>query len=328
MELFEKYYNCYYQVIRHILMEAESSPVTEKRMRELSELYGYQESALAIVPKLLDGTWPFLSSSGCTVLTHPDVLKPGALPLTKVQKSWLSALLKDPRIRLFLTEEQYGEAAFWLSGTDPLFSWKDFHFFDTYEDRDPYEDTEYKTRFHIILNALQNRQALFIAYENRKGESSVREAAPYQLQYSSRDGKFRLCCLERSGKQFSKNTILNLGRILACHPSHEKVPETAALRSFLPVRRCEEPVVLEIGGERNSLERCMLHFANYEKRTRYNEETKTWICSLYYDMADETELLIEILSFGPVIRVLGPDSFLEQIRARVTRQHELFYKPI
>ena len=54
MELFEKYYNCYYQVVRHILMEAESSPVTEKRMRELSEHYGYQESALAIVPKLFN----------------------------------------------------------------------------------------------------------------------------------------------------------------------------------------------------------------------------------------------------------------------------------
>ena len=71
-----------------------------------------------------------------------------------------------------------------------------------------------------------------------------------------------------------------------------------------------------------------MHFANYEKRTRYQEETRTWICSLYYDTADETELLIEILSFGPVIRVLGPDSFLEQIRTRVIRQHELFYKPI
>lgn len=328
MELFEKYYNCYYQVVRHILMEAETSPVTENRMRELSERYGYQESALAIVPKLSDGTWPFLASSGCTVLTHPDALKPGALPLTKLQKSWLSALLEDPRIRLFLTEEQYKEAALWLSGTKPLFSRDDFHFFDAYEDKDPYEDAEYQKRFHTILDALQSRKALIIAYENRKGESSVREAAPYQLQYSSRDGKFRLCCLERSGKQFSKNAILNLGRILACHPSHEKVPETAALRSFQPVHRCKEPVVLEIGGERNSLERCMLHFANYEKRTRYQEETKTWICSLFYDMADETELLIEILSFGPVIRVLGPDAFLEQIRARVIRQHELFYKPI
>ena len=51
--------------------------------------------------------------------------------------------------------------------------------------------------------------------------------------------------------------------------------------------------------------------------------TDTWICSLYYDPADETELLIELLSFGPVIRILGPERFLSQVRERVRRQHEL-----
>lgn len=71
----------------------------------------------------------------------------------------------------------------------------------------------------------------------------------------------------------------------------------------------------------------MLHFANYEKHTHYDEENKVWISSIYYDLADETELLVEILSFGPVIRVLGPESFLAQVRERVKRQHELFYSP-
>ena len=48
------------------------------------------------------------------------------------------------------------------------------------------------------------------------------------------------------------------------------------------------------------------------------------ICSIYYDKADETELLIDILSFGPVVRVLGPEPFLGLIKARVRRQHRLF----
>lgn len=39
------------------------------------------------------------------------------------------------------------------------------------------------------------------------------------------------------------------------------------------------------------------------------------ICSIYYDKADETELLIDILSFGPVVRVLGPEPFLGLIKA-------------
>ena len=85
-------------------------------------------------------------------------------------------------------------------------------------------------------------------------------------------------------------------------------------------------MVLKISGERNSLERCMLHFANYEKHTEYDEENGCWLCSIYYDSADETELLIDVLSFGPVVKVLGPESLLAQVKERVKRQHELLYR--
>lgn len=69
----------------------------------------------------------------------------------------------------------------------------------------------------------------------------------------------------------------------------------------------------------------MLHFANYEKHTEYDEDHKCWLCSIYYDLADETELLIDILSFGPVVQVLEPKTFVGQVRERVRRQHELLY---
>ena len=55
--------------------------------------------------------------------------------------------------------------------------------------------------------------------------------------------------------------------------------------------------------------------------TEYDEEQGCYLCSIYYDRTDETELLIDILSFGPVVQVLGPASFLEQIKERVRRQH-------
>lgn len=46
----------------------------------------------------------------------------------------------------------------------------------------------------------------------------------------------------------------------------------------------------------------MLQFANYEKHTEFDEERKCWICSIYYDKADETELLIDIC---PSVRWCG-----------------------
>ena len=63
----------------------------------------------------------------------------------------------------------------------------------------------------------------------------------------------------------------------------------------------------------------MLHFSNYEKRTRKIDED-TWECLIYYNRSMETELLIEILSFGPTVKVTGPDSFVALVKERLKRQ--------
>ena len=59
MELFHKIYSCYYNVVRHILDEAGHSPITRQDMEDICRAYGFQESALSIIPKLTDGTWAF-----------------------------------------------------------------------------------------------------------------------------------------------------------------------------------------------------------------------------------------------------------------------------
>ena len=58
----------------------------------------------------------------------------------------------------------------------------------------------------------------------------------------------------------------------------------------------------------------MLHFANYEKNTRKLSED-TYECLIYYNQSMETELLIEVLSFGPMITVLGNEKFLHSLKA-------------
>ena len=81
-------------------------------------------------------------------------------------------------------------------------------------------------------------------------------------------------------------------------------------------------MTVEIIDVRNALERAMLHFANYEKETRQISDTVYHMkCS--YNKSDETEVLIRILSFGPMLRVLEPASFVKQINERLLRQAKL-----
>lgn len=327
MELFEKIYGCYYQVMTHLLAEAAKSPLSQKQMEEIINRYGYQESFLTILPKLKGGSWALLQEQENG--TYASLLSaPPKLPLTDLQKKWIQSLLSDPRISLFLNDEEIALFRESLADVSPLFSQADFYYFDQYKDGDPYTSASYREIFQMILKALSQKKALFIAYPNRKLDTVVYEAAPYQLQYSAKDNKFRLLCLSFHHGHFSRQMTLNLGKIKACCFSKKQVPCEIDRLRFQASQKSLEPVEIEISGERNSLERCMLHFANYEKHTEYSEEKQVYLCSIYYDLADETELLIDVLSFGPVIRVLGPEHFVKQIQSRVCRQHDLLYQKL
>lgn len=66
----------------------------------------------------------------------------------------------------------------------------------------------------------------------------------------------------------------------------------------------------------------MLHFANYEKNTT-KIDNNTYECLIYYNKSMETELLIEVLSFGPMLIVKGNEWFLKKLKERLTRQMAL-----
>ena len=325
--LFDKVYGCYYRAVRGILKEAAQKPLSAGRMDEIVRACGFQESALTILPKIKEGIWAFgemdVQGNFCSAVSHIPLL-----PLTYLQKSWLKALLSDARISLFVEEEERKRLERELQGVEPLYSEEDFYYFDRYLDGDDYASPEYRKNFRTALSALRGGKPLFVAYAGKRRDIAgcvTHEELPVRMQYSSKDDKFRLCCLEWYGGSFSREVLFNMARIRACHISRRET-KTALNRPHFPQGlRCEEPVTIAISGERNSLERCMLHFANYEKHTEFDEKRGEYICSIYYDRADETELLVELLSFGPVIRILGPEPFLAQARERVKRQHELLY---
>ena len=81
-------------------------------------------------------------------------------------------------------------------------------------------------------------------------------------------------------------------------------------------------MVTEITDERNARERAMLQFSYLAKKTERIGE-KTYRMTLYYRQEDETELVIKLLSFGPVLKVVEPETFVSLIRERIDRQYSL-----
>lgn len=322
MELFSEIYNCYFQIVDEICKAAQNTPISEKEMLTLAARFGYEESGFMIVPKLINN-WNLLEPTQEGYLSKIDNLE--VLPLTILQKRWLKTILSDQRMGLFLEEAQIAILNTYLQDVAPLFSQEDFYYYDRFQDGDDYSSPEYKRHFRTLLEAIRNKEYVDIRFNSRRGNAISRSYLPCRIEYSAKNDKFRLLSIAEQHITKQKVEVINLSRINQITLLGKHFSESLNLKEALQSSYYKEPVKLLITTKRNTLERTMLHFANYEKQTRKLDES-TYECLIYYNSMMETELLIEILSFGPTIKVISPEDFLTKVKERVHKQMLLLQK--
>ena len=232
-----------------------------------------------------------------SALAIPAALKSGTWPL--LDQEYHSILHHKPTMPLTMLQKRWLKALLsdprialfdpdttGLEDVDPLYAQDTFILFDQYADGDPYGDTGAR---HSI------------------------ECIPYRLEYSAKDDKFRLLA---TGKR-RLNTI-NMARVRSCELLDAYDPKSITL----PQENSEELVML-LHDERNGLERVLLHFSHFEKETQKLAD-RLYQIRLRYDKDDETELLIRVLSFGPVLEVIEPSAFVTLMRKRIAVQKQRF----
>ena len=374
MELFSEIYSCYYQLLRHIL--CSQNALTMQEIREQISQEGFGESMLSIIPKLEDGSWNLFKKDGD--LYRSKISSAFTVPLSALEKSYLKALLLDPRIGLFLDREQVEYLQNALAAVSPLWKPEQFYCFDRFSDGDPYADENYRSCFRTLLQAQKQNRYVDIDYTSPKGNRLHHHYVPARLEYSVKNDKFRLLALQPASSSFAlrsrgknrnlahwktdaplmncaalqstqensvdscpknnlsradastlrhaqettnfKLEILNISRIRSVSLLEKRLPAPADLNAIIRRTYYREPLKLRIVNRRNALERAMLHFANYEKNTTKIDED-TYECLIYYNQGMETELLIEVMSFGPMLQVIGNDRFLNLLKNRLHRQY-------
>lgn len=314
MELFSEIYSCYYQVLRHLLSSQNALTIEEIRKQVFGE--GFGESLLSIIPKLESGAWDLFERNGDLYVSKiaPNFL----MPLSSLEKSYLKALLSDSRIGLFLNEGQLGTLSQMLDSVTPLWKPGQFYYYDQFADGDPYLDSGYRKIFRTLLSAQKRSQYVDINYNSPTGNRVHHYYVPARLEYSVKNDKFRLLALKHTKDSFRLET-LNVARIQSAILTEQTLDTQVDLNAFIKNSYYKEPLKLHIANRRNALERAMLHFANYEKNTR-KLDSDTYECLIYYNQAMETELLIEVLSFGPMLTVIGNEKFLRSLKARLQNQ--------
>lgn len=321
MELFSEIYNCYYQIMKSIL--TNPSPFTLAELRTSISQTGYEESLLYLIPKLTSGEWNLMECKKDIFLSR--IAEDFYVPLTALQKAYIKTILQDERIQLFLDEAECSRLQSLFAEVPVLWKPDDFYYYDRFSNKDDYASPDYRQHFRTLVSAISNRQYVDISYEARGSHRVHHHYLPCRLEYSIKNDKFRLLAVSQADREKNRVEILNLERM-------KDVTLLPAFASQLPdinerIRSSyyKEPVRLRIHTERNALERTMLQFANYEKNTtKINDNT--YECLIYYNQKMETELLTEVLSFGPMIEVLANERFLQQVRQRLYRQKRL-WKP-
>lgn len=299
--LFSEVYSAYFNVMTAIITEALNTEISEKRIREMIAEKAFSESILTILPAIKNEEWLIMNKKFQTPIKRPPVT-----PLTILQKRWLKSLLTDPRIALF------APSVSGLEDVRPLFTREDFVYFDRYTDGDPFQDATYIAHFQTILVSLKTKCTLYIEYVNRHGKMQYGRFIPYRMEYSSKDDKFRLATV---GTQYV--AYINLARMMKC-----ELLEPYSRDEFVPPRRRECCVTFILQDERNALDRVLLHFSDCRKETR-RMESHVYQVDLWYEAEDETEMLIRLLSFGPMLKVIAPTTFIQLIQSRIKLQKEL-----
>ena len=280
-----------------ILKRLAKGNATERELQQLIAEKAFSESVMRIMPSLKSGKWQLLHEDMTSVLQHFPTM-----PLTLLEKRWLKAICEDPRMKLFNIQIPD------MDDVEPLFTREDYRIYDQYEDGDPFEDDTYISHFNLIRKAIRTKSPVKITMTNRHGKEVWVRFYPKGFEYSVKDDKIRIIA---SGCRFRQ---FNLGRVTSCHYYHgngpwEEKPQVEQVRE----------ITMEITDGRNALERVMLHFAHFEKQAERIDDNRYLLHIKYYEN-DETEVVIRILSFGPYVRVIEPESFVELVKNRLISQ--------
>lgn len=306
--LFSEIYSAYYNTVASIISCSQKGELDSDSLFRIVKDSAFPESYITIGSALENGKWPLIKKDYSTNIKNTPIM-----PLSILQKRWLKVLCSDKRILLFVSDEVITKLELHLKDVEPLFTENVYYLYDKYSDGDPYDDEVYIKNFRTVLEAVHQKKSILVEYTGRFGQKKNFSCSPYKIEYSEKDDKFRVLCNKN-------NSILNVSRINHCELiDNNNLPEFS--EEDLPCNK-RSSVILEIYDDRNALERVMLSFAHFEKSAVQISENKYQL-TLNYNSFDETELVIRVLSFGPMLKVLEPESFRNLIQSRISKQIEL-----
>lgn len=333
-DIFHRIFNLYHITAANILRAAAQGPLSKTDLNSITEKYNLAAS----FKKNLSGSLALLLCNADN--QYEANIAPFQRPQTIFEKNWLYTISQDPRAKLFDIDIPENHKQSLLYDYD---IWVDY---DKFQDGDNYQDQTYIQTFKTIISAIKEKRFISFNYcgNNMNKTIFVNKIIPLKLEYSPKNDKFRLLAI--TNNCFG---IYNLSNIQGNCKLEENIT-SVQLKQAKTLKPTKKTTILEIIDTRNTMQRALLAFADYEKTVEFiGKQTSSPSCqreqqrliaenkhvcsdfdsyklTLHYIPADEKELVIRILSMGHLVKVVEGDSIIQEIKKRIRLQVQLFQK--
>jgi predicted DNA-binding transcriptional regulator YafY len=248
---------------------------------------------------------------------------PVPVRFTMLEKFWLKALLNNEGVKMVLSQKTYDKLKKELEGIDTPIREEYIEMTNTIKLPQIAEQEAYSNNFRLILKALIDKKS--IRYTNTDKRGNIyrdKLALPVGIEYSMRDGRFRVSMYSIDDNRPIMANIFTLSELRIVDEDVGIDRETAK-RLLFEQKYSSEPIVLEVIDKKAAMERCFMCFAGMERTARDLGNNKYEIKLNYY-LFEEENLIRNIISLGPYVKVISPQRMVDEIVKRVRKSLSLY----
>lgn len=248
-------------------------------------------------------------------------------PLTSLECRWLAALIRQPKLRMFLSEGEIEAIGAFLDAHDmrsnplPL-------------DRIgsigalvlPERGREREEKWlPILMKAIREGRTVALSGVREKDEPVSGSFNPISIEYSRRKDNFRIFLQSEGDGSIASFHLEAIERIEPTERFFDREAAEAALQSFF--ERKLRSVQLKLYDVKNVLDRILTEFSPWKKEC-IAEAEGVYLLTIYYQESEEADLVDRLIAFGSNIAFTDRNHpICVQIRNRVRRQIERLRAP-
>lgn len=316
MDLINEYNNKHFRAYAQALNILQITNMTKGQFEELfkylsDDKYYYAAEFMETVKKLNENFTMAASDGKIAPVFEGEI----DFPMSENDEIYLKNVLQSEYAALFIDKEFSEKLEENISETECYDYSKIFYSRDnSLKDK---ITPEFINKFRIIRNAIREKCYIKFSNTTRTGITYKNQKAfPLKIEFSVLMGKFYVSMWNYDSMRPFKCVLNNLTDIEKAEKNNDF--DYKQLVTYMHENRTAQPIEMIVTDKykNHAVERAKLVFSVYEHENIKNADG-TYTIKIWYYTYDEMEIINNIISFGPSVRVVSPDSVVEKIKQRL-----------